>query len=206
MQAAGIYLIRNTITGAVYVGRAMNLEKRKRRHFAMLSQGIHHSIKLQRAFDKYGRDAFVAETLVICSPENLGLYEQIAIDGLMACEHGYNIAPVSGAPMAGRRSSIEANLKRSASMKGRQKSPKTCQLLSAALIGVRHSPDRIESNRKAKSTSESRAATSQRMRGNQNAAGSVRTEEQKARYSASWTPARKAALSERMRLKNPRSG
>lgn len=206
MNSVGIYAIRNTINGAVYVGRASNLEKRKRRHFAMLAKGTHHSIKLQCAFDKHGGAAFVAETLVICSRENLGLYEQLAIDGLMACEHGYNIARVSGAPMAGRRSTIEANLKRSASLKGREKSPQTRQLLSAALLGVRHSSERIENNRKARSKAESRAATSERMSGNKNAAGSVRSEEQKARYSASWTPARKAALAERMRLKNPRSG
>lgn len=55
----GVYVIENTLTGDVYVGSTRTLAKRNRRHFRELEQGIHHSTYLQRAYAKYGADAFV---------------------------------------------------------------------------------------------------------------------------------------------------
>lgn len=197
----GIYAIVNTATGQRYIGRAIRLEKRKRRHFAMLRAGTHHSVKLQRAFKKYGENAFAVRTLIICAEKDLEFYEQSLIDGFDTARRGYNVCPVSGAPMAGRISSVESNLKRSASMAGRPKPDSVRAKLSGALSGRKHPPERVAANRAAQQRPEVRVATANRMIGNRNARGSVRTDAAKANYAASWTPERKAAQSARMRAR-----
>ena len=53
-----IYAIVNTITGNQYIGSSKNSYVRKKAHFNLLRRGAHHSIVLQRAFDKYGEDKF----------------------------------------------------------------------------------------------------------------------------------------------------
>lgn len=54
----GIYEIRNKINGKRYIGRSKDIDKRWIEHMTMLENGIHHSIKLQRAWNKYGKDNF----------------------------------------------------------------------------------------------------------------------------------------------------
>lgn len=54
----GIYEIRNKINGKRYIGRSKDIERRKIEHLTMLENGIHHSTKLQRAWNKYGADNF----------------------------------------------------------------------------------------------------------------------------------------------------
>lgn len=53
-----IYILTNKVNGKKYVGQTLNLDKRLYDHFWELKRGQHHSIKLQRAYDKYGYDAF----------------------------------------------------------------------------------------------------------------------------------------------------
>lgn len=54
----GIYEIRNKINGKRYIGRSKDIERRKIEHLTMLENGMHNSIKLQRAWNKYGDDSF----------------------------------------------------------------------------------------------------------------------------------------------------
>lgn len=54
----GIYKIENTKNGKFYIGSTVNFHKRKLSHFRQLRKNIHHSIYLQRAFNKYGEDVF----------------------------------------------------------------------------------------------------------------------------------------------------
>ena len=54
----GVYFIKNKITGKFYVGHSINIEKRFIRHKRDLTNGNHHCIYLQRAWDKYGKDNF----------------------------------------------------------------------------------------------------------------------------------------------------
>ena len=51
---SGIYQIKNTLNGKVYVGSAKDFEKRWKRHFKDLENGVHSSIKFQRSFNKHG--------------------------------------------------------------------------------------------------------------------------------------------------------
>jgi group I intron endonuclease len=53
-----IYAIINNITGNQYIGSSKNSYVRKKTHFNLLRRGAHHSIVLQRAFDKHGEDKF----------------------------------------------------------------------------------------------------------------------------------------------------
>ena len=53
-----IYAIVNTITGNQYIGSSKNSYIRRKTHFNLLRRGAHHSIVLQRAFDKHGEDKF----------------------------------------------------------------------------------------------------------------------------------------------------
>ena len=79
-KVSGIYCIRNLVTGDLYIGQAVNLHTRKRQHFNSLKRGDHDSIYLQNAYNKYGKDNFVFETLFICEPEYLTLHEQGFVD------------------------------------------------------------------------------------------------------------------------------
>ena len=59
MSQCGIYVIENTMNGHVYVGSAVNFAARRRVHLHHLRHNKHHSLYLQRAFNKYGEEAFV---------------------------------------------------------------------------------------------------------------------------------------------------
>lgn len=53
-----IYEIRNIITNKMYIGSAVDFDRRKRGHLNTLRKQVHHSIKLQRSWNKYGESAF----------------------------------------------------------------------------------------------------------------------------------------------------
>ena len=88
----GVYVIENGVNGHRYIGSAVSFKKRFREHHRQLSEGRHHSRYLQRAWDKYGADAFRFKPLLYCDRHNLIGYEQNAMD-VMRPE--YNIAPVA---------------------------------------------------------------------------------------------------------------
>ncbi len=79
---SGIYQIRNIITGEIYVGSAVNLNRRKGEHFYYLKRNRHHSILLQRNYNKYGLDCFKFEILAHCPREYLIKLEQWFLDNL----------------------------------------------------------------------------------------------------------------------------
>lgn len=53
-----IYHIKNKVNGKEYIGQTIDIDWRLYKHFNYLRKGKHHSIKLQRAFDKYGEENF----------------------------------------------------------------------------------------------------------------------------------------------------
>lgn len=65
-----IYQITNTVNGKFYIGSTKNISKRMSTHFRQLKKGTHHSIYLQRSFDKYGIDAFEYCVIEEC-PDNI---------------------------------------------------------------------------------------------------------------------------------------
>lgn len=66
MKKSGIYQIRNTLNNKVYIGGTLDLVERKGQHFRQLKENRHHSISLQNAYNKYGREAFVFEIIEKC--------------------------------------------------------------------------------------------------------------------------------------------
>ena len=103
-KLSGIYIIKNIITGDIYIGSTSNLIKRKSTHFRSLIKNKHHSVKLQRSYNKYGKENF--EFNVICNCEiNLLLHlEQIYINTMKPY---FNSAISSISPMKGRKHSKE---------------------------------------------------------------------------------------------------
>ncbi len=98
---SGVYCIRNTISGRVYVGSAVRPRQRWNLHRSLLARGMHHSTKLQRSWEKYGPDAFMFEMLEQVEPSLLVEREQAWIDKLnAACPRtGFNMAPVAGSSL-----------------------------------------------------------------------------------------------------------
>ena len=85
---SGVYRIRNLTNNKFYIGSTNNLYKRFIQHKALLEKGVHHSVYLQRAFDKYGTSQFIMEVLLLCKQEYLLYYEQQLIYEL---EPDYNM-------------------------------------------------------------------------------------------------------------------
>ena len=108
-MTSGIYKIENILTKDCYIGSTINLKSRKFRHFKDLKNGNHHSIILQRAYNKYGEDNLkfiVLEKDLL--KENLLQREQYYINTLSPL---YNICRIAGSPL-GIKHSAESNDKK----------------------------------------------------------------------------------------------
>jgi group I intron endonuclease len=88
-----IYLIRNTKNNGGYLGSSKNFLKRKRRHLRDLRLGVHHSIYLQRSYEKHGEACFVFEILEECGESDLFSRERFWMDRL---KPKYNVGAVGG--------------------------------------------------------------------------------------------------------------
>lgn len=132
---SGVYQIRNLTNHKLYIGSTINLRRRWFNHQSDLVQNKHHSIKLQRAWNKYGADVFVFEVLLYCDPENCLTYEQTTMDYY---QPEYNICKVA-------RSRLGASMSTSAKEKLRQKrlgskhTKATRIKMAQAHIGQKHS-------------------------------------------------------------------
>jgi group I intron endonuclease len=101
-MARGIYKIINVVNNKFYVGSAVDLKRRKTRHFSELRTGKHNNRHLQAAWVKYGEQAFVfvvVEELALdadlLAAENRWLKEHVGQD------YCYNIGVDATAPMLG---------------------------------------------------------------------------------------------------------
>ena len=68
-MARGIYKIINVINNKFYVGSAVDLKRRKTRHFSELRTGKHNNRYLQASWNKYGEQAFVFVIVEELNPE-----------------------------------------------------------------------------------------------------------------------------------------
>ena len=93
-EAVGVYAITCLPTGKQYIGSAaQSFRIRWNLHRSRLRRGIHHSRYLQRAWVKYGEDAFEFRVLVICRPVDAVFYEQRLVEGLSP---EFNVSEVRG--------------------------------------------------------------------------------------------------------------
>jgi group I intron endonuclease len=98
----GIYKIINVINNKFYVGSAVDLKRRKARHFSELRNGKHNNRHLQAAWLKYGDQAFIFVVVEevpleadLLAAENRWLNEHVGK------EYCYNIGVDAVAPMLG---------------------------------------------------------------------------------------------------------
>lgn len=114
-----IYQIENLINGDCYIGSSNNFHRRKRRHFEDLKKGVHHSIILQRAFNKYGEASFrifKIESFPFISKELTIAREQYYLDLI---KPKYNVCLIAGSQLGAKRS-LEFKQKCSERMLGKE--------------------------------------------------------------------------------------
>jgi group I intron endonuclease len=121
-----IYSISNTITSAVYIGSTVRAAKvRWGQHRKELRAGIHHSRFLQRAWNKYGEDAFVFEIIEeVADNDSLLSREQQHLDSRrteFARSKTYNVCWIAGS-CAGFIPSAATRAKWSRARRGKKRS------------------------------------------------------------------------------------
>lgn len=91
-MGSGIYIIRNTVNGKVYIGQSRRISNREYSHFRTLEKGTHYNKHLQRSYNTYGRDAFVFEVIERCDVSELDEREKYYIKKYdsMNINKGYN--------------------------------------------------------------------------------------------------------------------
>ena len=92
----GVYKIINLKTKDLYIGSSIQIEKRFLRHKKDLRNNKHHSIILQRAWNKYKEENFKFEIIEECLEENLRAKEGYYLLNLKPvyniCKEAYSTA------------------------------------------------------------------------------------------------------------------
>lgn len=132
----GIYQIKNGIDGKLYIGSAVNVDRRFGEHRKQLRGGRHINQKLQRAWDKYGEDVFEFSVVQFCQKDQLIQFEQFYIDKYACVKKGYNIHP-NARNSTGRKVKSSTKAKISEALRGRTLSPEHRQAISRGGKGVK---------------------------------------------------------------------
>ena len=134
MKKIGIYEIRNTVNGKVYIGSSGDLTHRFAQHRWRLRNNNHYNKNLQSSWDIFGEVSFSFKILEICEKELLLDREQAHMDTSRSVERefGFNIDTTKGFSEEHLASSSRANMgkiipqetrdKISMSLKGRKRS------------------------------------------------------------------------------------
>jgi len=100
----GVYALRNSVDGKVYVGSSESISSRINRHFSELRAGVHRNHHLQHAFRLYGKSAFeffileqVNDAFWLRPREHAWILRLQATDH----KHGYNISEDAWSPLSG---------------------------------------------------------------------------------------------------------
>jgi group I intron endonuclease len=134
---SAIYGIRSICKpDRVYIGSAVNIRKRWNEHLNELRLAIHHSPKLQRHYNKYGKDDLVFEIIIQHDRNELIELEQTFMD---LYKPYFNCSPTAGSTL------------------GTKFSPEICAMLSKLregnhnMLGKHHTPEtRAEMSRTRK--------------------------------------------------------
>ena len=204
-KITGIYRITNLRTGKHYVGSAESIRARWVQHRAQLRNGEHHSIKLQRSWDRHGQDAFefaIVEEL----PDRSGIIarEQYWMDVLHGYAAGYNSCATAGSTIGHRRTDEQkaAAAAARALRPPREPSPEWRAAQAERARGVVFTEERrakISEKAKARWVNDGGAMLAAIRASNK---GRAWTPEQREKIMASrrpWTPEQRAAAAERMR-------
>jgi group I intron endonuclease len=166
---SGVYVITNLTNGKVYIGSAVDFFNAwVYRHIRGLNNKTHKNIRLQNAWNKYGKDYFKFEVLEYCELENLIKREQYYLDTVLFAQEyiqsnkederfeklGYNISPTAG-NVLGKRCSEQTKIKLSELNKGKpqpknkyKRTASHLEKISLARKGKKMSPEQVERMRK----------------------------------------------------------
>jgi group I intron endonuclease len=200
-KSSGVYAIVNLLNGKCYIGSAIKLEKRFKEHRNALLRGDHNSVLMQRAWDKYGPDAFEIRTLLHCDPNYCTHYEQLCIDDY---KPEYNICPTAGSRL-GSKYTDEARARLALLRKAQPRSEKQLQHLENLRLANIGKPGRMPAE-------EEKARIAAALRGRKQSAeliekriaplrGVARTEQVKAKISEGKLGKKRAPFSDEWRAK-----
>jgi group I intron endonuclease len=128
----GIYLIRNTVNGKVYVGQSSHIYRRWREHKKAMRLG--YKSYLHDAMRKHGLDAFEHVVLELCDFDTMDEREAywMAVHHCHDESKGYNYRPAGQAKQA---MTPEARARISARLKGKKMSPERVEQMRVAALG-----------------------------------------------------------------------
>jgi|SRR5579864_6634294 len=175
---SGVYQIVNKINNKSYIGSAINIHKRITEHRNDLNRKKHHSIKLQRAYDKYDNESFVVVILEIVDKNKLKISEQMYLDRF---KPEYNMLKIVGSRV-GVEHTEESKKRIGASLKGRRPWNKGIRYTEEQKEALRRNPG---NKGKYNRTDVMRKNMSLSQIGNSNAKGHTCTEEARAQMSIS---------------------
>ncbi len=162
MIRSGIYCIKNTVNGKVYIGSAVDINHRWTTHRLCLRKLNHHSILLQRAWDKYGEAIF--EFVILEEIQNRSKLigrEQYWMNKYKSysSSNGYNINPTAGSNLGlpSYKRTAKHRKKMSLALLGKKKSiihrqnlSKACLGRISGMLGKKHSSEALEKMRQKK--------------------------------------------------------
>lgn len=112
-MTCGIYMIQNKVNGKMYIGQAVNIEKRWVSHKSAIRGGYHRNKHLQNSWKRDGEDNFEFSILLECEESQLNTFEEYYIFELMTYDSrvGYNnsYGGASGRPTEEARRKISEN-------------------------------------------------------------------------------------------------
>lgn len=141
-----IYKITNDVNGKFYVGSTINPQERMTHHFAALRNGVHHSIHLQRAFNKYGEEHFHFEIVEVCEADKRLEREQCYLNTLdFSGDECYNESPIAtNCVLSGERNGMWGRRGKDNPNYGRKNSEETKRKMSESAKRVVHTKERAE--------------------------------------------------------------
>lgn len=139
LPVMGVYAIYCT-NGHAYIGSSGDIEGRVRSHFYSLKSGIHHNSHLQRAYEKYGAEAFDWDIIEQCLI-NPWDREQWWIDFFQDLNPLFNMDSTAARayPLSVPQ---ETRDKIAKTITGQKRSQETRDRIREALVGKKHAPER----------------------------------------------------------------
>lgn len=147
----GVYKITNIITNDCYIGSCSSKKKLKNRlneHFILLQNNKHHSIILQRAWNKYEFNNFTIEILETCPPNFCIEIEQYYID---IFKPKYNVCKKAGSRLGCKQTPRKLSEKEIENIRIRSKLAgmprKTLEAAWKSTRGKKINPEMVEKRR-----------------------------------------------------------
>lgn len=203
----GIYRIYHITSGKTYIGSSSRIYGRWITHRGDLRKGRHHSPALQRAWAKYGEDAFaieivehIADTTLLAERETFYMEQYDCV-----APNGYNVSPVGGSTIGlklgphsaehrqkiglgqkGRKAPQEQRDRQSARLKGRVMSAEWRAKIAATMTGQKRGPLSPEHKAAISAVHKGKKLSQEQLDAlRKNATGRPKTPEERAKRSAS---------------------